>query len=225
MEESKAFSLSHTLCPHDRSWTCGSSTVHGPPKSICRPILIINDHQGAVVKTSALYSRWRRFDSRLEGGYTGWGFSYFLLPRQLPSKHHSQPLSHSTLPTPNLHVCNHCPQTDEETKLADPSGRSLTGIVGSNPAGGHECPSLVNVMCREVVSATSLSLIQRSLTDCGASLCVILTYEQLGGGHRLRWATETRGEGGVKINWNGISFARTVSKLHCSKYWPFRGRG
>jgi len=39
MEESKAFSLSHTLCPHDRSRTCGSSTVHGPPKAICRSIL------------------------------------------------------------------------------------------------------------------------------------------------------------------------------------------
>jgi len=38
MEESKAFSLSHTLCPHDRSRTCGSSTVHDPPKAICTSI-------------------------------------------------------------------------------------------------------------------------------------------------------------------------------------------
>jgi len=39
---------------------------------------------------------------------------------------------------------------------------------------GQGCLSRVSVVCRQVeVSATSLSLVQRSPTDCGASLCVI----------------------------------------------------
>ena len=49
-------------------------------------------------------------------------------------------------------------------------GRSPVEIVGSNPIGG------IDVCCecfRVEVSATSWSLVQRSPTDCGASLCVI----------------------------------------------------
>ena len=39
---------------------------------------------------------------------------------------------------------------------------------------GHGCLSVVSVVCRQVeVSATSWSLVQRSPTDCSASLCVI----------------------------------------------------
>ena len=39
---------------------------------------------------------------------------------------------------------------------------------------GHRCLSVVSVVCCQVeVSATDLSLVQRSPTDCGASLCVI----------------------------------------------------
>ena len=39
---------------------------------------------------------------------------------------------------------------------------------------GHGCLSVVSVVCCQVVvSATSWSLVQRSPTDCGASLCVI----------------------------------------------------
>jgi len=41
-------------------------------------------------------------------------------------------------------------------KLAGPCGRSPVEIVGSNPTGGHE-----------------ISLVQRSPTDCGASLFVV----------------------------------------------------
>jgi len=38
---------------------------------------------------------------------------------------------------------------------------------------GHGCLSVVSVVCCQVkVSATSWSLVQRSPTDCGASLCV-----------------------------------------------------
>jgi hypothetical protein len=49
-------------------------------------------------------------------------------------------------------------------------GRSLTGIVGTNPTGGHGCLSLVSVVCCQVeVSATSWSLVQRSPTERGVS--------------------------------------------------------
>jgi hypothetical protein len=42
------------------------------------------------------------------------------------------------------------------------------------PPVGHGCLSVVSVVCCQVeVSATSWSLVQRSPTDCGASLCVI----------------------------------------------------
>jgi hypothetical protein len=52
-------------------------------------------------------------------------------------------------------------------------GRSPAETVGSNPAGGHGYLSVVNVVCCQVeVSATSRSLVQRSPTDSGASLCV-----------------------------------------------------
>jgi hypothetical protein len=56
--------------------------------------------------------------------------------------------------------------------------RSLTGIVGchnpSNPSvesrQGHGCLSVVSVVCCQVdVSASGLSLVQRSPTDCGVS--------------------------------------------------------
>jgi len=49
-------------------------------------------------------------------------------------------------------------------------GFSLAGIMGSNPAGGHGCLSLVSVACCQVeVSATGRYLVQRSPTEC---LCV-----------------------------------------------------
>jgi hypothetical protein len=44
-------------------------------------------------------------------------------------------------------------------------GRSLAGIAGSNPTGGHGCLYLVIVVCCQVeVSATGRSLAQRSPT-------------------------------------------------------------
>jgi hypothetical protein len=46
-------------------------------------------------------------------------------------------------------------------------GRSLTGITGSNSDRGHGCLSLVIVVCCQVeVSATGLSLVQRSPAEC-----------------------------------------------------------
>ena len=50
--------------------------------------------------------------------------------------------------------------------------RSLAGIVGSNPSGAWM--AVLSVVCCQVeVSATGWSLVQRSPTDCDASLCVI----------------------------------------------------
>jgi hypothetical protein len=51
-------------------------------------------------------------------------------------------------------------------------GFSLAGIMGSNPAWGHGCLSLVSVaFCQVQVSATGRSLVQRSPTEC---LCVLI---------------------------------------------------
>jgi hypothetical protein len=36
---------------------------------------------------------------------------------------------------------------------------------------GHECPSLVSVCCQVEASASGLSLIQRSPTECGVPEC------------------------------------------------------
>ena len=52
---------------------------------------------------------------------------------------------------------------------------------------GHGCLSVVSVVCCQVeVSATSWSLVQRSPTECGASLGVILKPQEWGG-HDPRW--------------------------------------
>jgi len=57
-------------------------------------------------------------------------------------------------------------------------GRSLAGIVGSNPAGAWM--SVLSVVCCQVeVSATGWSLVQRGPTDYDASLCVIKNEEAM----------------------------------------------
>jgi len=49
-------------------------------------------------------------------------------------------------------------------------GRSLAGTANSNPARDNRCLSLVSVVSYQVeVSATSLSLVQRSPTECDVS--------------------------------------------------------
>jgi hypothetical protein len=49
--------------------------------------------------------------------------------------------------------------------------RSLAGIPGWNSAGGHGCLSVVSDVCCQVeVSASGLSLVQRSPTECGLSV-------------------------------------------------------
>jgi len=58
-------------------------------------------------------------------------------------------------------------------------GRSPAEIVGSDPTGS------VDVCCQVEVSATSWSLVQRSPTDCGASLSVIQKPREWGGSGQL----------------------------------------
>jgi hypothetical protein len=57
-------------------------------------------------------------------------------------------------------------------------GRSLAGIASSNPAGGMD---VCCECCQVEVSATDWSHVQRSPTDCGASLCVISKRPEWGG--------------------------------------------
>jgi hypothetical protein len=60
-----------------------------------------------------------------------------------------------------------------ERSMVSVCGHSPAETVGSNPAGGIVVCLLSVACCQVKVSATSLSLVQRSPTDCGASLCVI----------------------------------------------------
>jgi hypothetical protein len=58
-------------------------------------------------------------------------------------------------------------------------GHSLAGIVGSNPARGHGCLSLVSVLCCQVeISASGCSPVQRSPTECVLCLSVIVKPRQ-----------------------------------------------
>ena len=57
--------------------------------------------------------------------------------------------------------------------LAGPSGRLNDEIVGSNSTGVMDVFLLLSVKrCQVEVSALGWSLVQRSPTECGASLCV-----------------------------------------------------
>ena len=60
-------------------------------------------------------------------------------------------------------------------------GRSPAEVVGSNPTGGMDVCLLWVLCCQAEVSATDWSLAQRSLTDCGAPLCVIKKPRKRGG--------------------------------------------
>jgi len=69
-------------------------------------------------------------------------------------------------------------------------GRSLAGIVGSNPTGGHGCLLFV-VCCQLEVSVSGWSLVQRSPTECGVSECdreslIMKRPWPTGGGRLLR---------------------------------------
>ena len=84
---------------------------------------------------------------------------------------------------------------------AGPSGRAVWG-VGLRPLAcwdrgfeshrGHGCLSVVSVVCCQVeVSATSWSLVQRTPTDCDASLCVIKKPQKWGGHDPQRHRKQT----------------------------------
>jgi hypothetical protein len=73
-------------------------------------------------------------------------------------------------------------------RLGSPAARLLGSWIRIPP--GHGYLSVVCVLwCQVEVSATSWSLVQRSPTYCGASLCVI-TKPRERGGHSPRWAAE-----------------------------------
>jgi len=80
-------------------------------------------------------------------------------------------------------VCVSFVFTHLQAKWTGPSGRAVWG-VGLRPLACWDCGfeyhrrhgylSVVSVVCCQVeISAMSWSLVQRSPTDCGASLCVI----------------------------------------------------
>ena len=60
-------------------------------------------------------------------------------------------------------------------------GRSPAEIVGSNPTQGMDVCVVSVVCCQVEVSATDWSFVQRSPTDCGASLYVIKKPRKRGG--------------------------------------------
>ena len=62
-------------------------------------------------------------------------------------------------------------------------GRSLAGIVGSNPAKGMYVLSLVSVCSQVEVSATGRSLVQRTPNEC---VCVALSVIRLRKNERFR---------------------------------------
>jgi len=62
------------------------------------------------------------------------------------------------------------------------SGRGLCDGLITRPEESYECLSVVSVVyCQVEVSATGWSLVQRNLTDCGPSLCVIYKPHAWGG--------------------------------------------
>ena len=63
--------------------------------------------------------------------------------------------------------------SDYKIYYAGLSGRLPAEIVGSNPTGGMDICLLWVSCCQVEVSAMGWSLVQRSPTDCDASLCVI----------------------------------------------------
>ena len=83
---------------------------------------------------------------------------------------------------------------------------------------GHGCLSVVSVVCCQVeVSATDWSLVQRSPTDCGVSLCVFKKPRKRGGYRSARaakykptmWCSARRGKKNASRMWI------TLNKLHC----------
>jgi len=91
-------------------------------------------------------------------------------------------------------------------------GRSLTGISGWNPAGGHGCLSLVNaVRCQIQLFARGRSLVQRSPSEC-VCVCVIKYDEVQQYPSTITMSREKRSEqGGRKISFYFNHMQRLLS--------------
>jgi hypothetical protein len=77
---------------------------------------------------------------------------------------------HSCLPITVSSVCS----TTWTPGIEEPSITNSCWDRGFEFHRGHGCLPVGSVVCCQVVvSATSWSLVQKSSTDCGASLCVI----------------------------------------------------
>ena len=95
------------------------------------------------------------------------------------------------------------PQWPRGLRRRSAAARLLRSWVRIPP--GHGWMSVVSVACCQVeVSATSWSLVQRSPTECDASLCVI-SKPQEWGGHGPHWAAAPQKENLVCISTVQIS--------------------
>ena len=97
--------------------------------------------------------------------------------------------------------------------------------MGSNPTGGHWCLSVVSVVCCQVeVSATDRSFVQRSPTECGASLCVIKKPRTRGGYSPARGLQNTNPQwvvAPVEKKTRYVSVVKfTPDEETSGKYWP-----
>jgi len=95
---------------------------------------------------------------------------------------------------------SHVPATCPYPEPIPVASRSKAQVSGRSPAEieshrGHGCLSVVNVVCCQAeVSASGRSLVHRSPTDCGASLCVIWKSREWGGpGCCAKYKQQTNG--------------------------------
>jgi hypothetical protein len=72
----------------------------------------------------------------------------------------------------NTNYSHWMPVPVAERSKARVYGRSLAGVAGSNPPGGMDVCLLWLLCCQVEVYAKGRSLVQRSPTDCGVTMCV-----------------------------------------------------
>jgi hypothetical protein len=142
--------------------------------------------------------------------------TYFLSFDVFSTFHHSIDLFH--LPT-LMH-----------NSFADPSSRPVYGVRlrplaccdrGFKSHWRHGCLFVVSVVCCQVeVSATDWSLVQRSPTDCGASLCVIKKSCKQGGYSPARGMQNTNPQwvvAPVEKNKAQFLYSLTIRMLHYNR--------
>jgi hypothetical protein len=82
---------------------------------------------------------------------------------------------------------------------------------------GHGCWSVVSVVCCQVeVSATDWSLVQRSPTECGASLCVIKKPRKRGGSSPARGLQNTNPQWVVAPVEKIVGWYINFKDMHCT---------